>query len=245
MGPQLLVLGLPRSGTQCKSLSQLNNFAMVANHRKAIAEALMILEYHRVYHMREVADHEHQDRWARLIDKKYTQPEEIQDAEIDGILHDFDVSSAFIPHISILGTDIFKAVADFPATVFIHELLRAYPNAKVILVIREKGAWIKSMLATLVHAHTDPQANINSPMRPLADKYHHYCWHDDFVRHGTEFYDHYLQEVRSLVKKDRLLEYRVEDGWASMCAHLEKQVPERAFPRHDDWAKYKAKHEVA
>lgn len=104
---------------------------------------------------------------------------------------------------------------------------------------RDKESWSKSMSATLVHAHMDPRGAKDSPMRPLANRYHRYCWHDDFAQYGKQFYDQYLQAVRSAVAKDRLLEYRVTDGWYPLSTFLEKEAPEVNFPRHDDWAAYK------
>lgn len=43
------------------------------------------------------------------------------------------------------------------------------------------------------------------------------------------FLRHY-QHIRSSVPPDRLLEFRAEDGWAPLCAFLEKPVPVEGYP---------------
>lgn len=88
-----------------------------------------------------------------------------------------------------------QAVADFPATIFCSELLQIYPHAKIILLLREKQAWLNSMQSTLVHSHTDPDANKLSRMRPLAESYHTYCWNNNFTQNGGTFYDSYLETL--------------------------------------------------
>ena len=134
-----------------------------------------------------------------------------------------------------------KAVTDFPATIFSFELLQIYPNARVILLKRDRTVWLKSMNATLIHAHTDPGANKVSPMRPLAEKYHRYCWDNDFAQNGGVFYDDYLQGVRKETVGREVLEYRIEDGWDPLCRFLQRPKPDLPFPKHDDWLSYKMK----
>jgi Sulfotransferase domain len=43
------------------------------------------------------------------------------------------------------------------------------------------------------------------------------------------FYKHY-EHVMSIVPKDRLLEFRSEDGWAPLCEFLDKPVPRGPYP---------------
>jgi hypothetical protein len=130
--------------------------------------------------------------------------------------------------------------ADFPASIFVPELLLAYPDAKVIMTERDEDAWVKSMDTTLWYhyTHGPPQ---NPAMRPLAEKYHFYCWGDDFPRYGRQYFREYHALVRKLVRKDRLLEYDVKMGWQPLCAFLGLEVPEMDFIRSDDNAQYKPK----
>ena len=37
--------------------------------------------------------------------------------------------------------------------------------------------------------------------------------------------------VKGLMPKDKLLEWKVEDGWEPLCEFLEKDVPQTPFPK--------------
>ena len=49
----------------------------------------------------------------------------------------------------------------------------------------------------------------------------------DKLRDG--FAEHY-KHIRLIVPKDRLLEFQSEDGWAPLCAFLDKPIPEQPYP---------------
>jgi hypothetical protein len=117
--------------------------------------------------------------------------------------------------------------------------MQLYPDAKVILMPRDENAWIKSMSETLVWAHAKPDADTARPMRPLAERYHTYCWDDDFAKNGRQFYQRYLREVRRFRKKRPILEYSVQQGWEPLCNFLNLPVPDTPFPRSDEVAAYR------
>jgi len=55
-------------------------------------------------------------------------------------------------------------------------------------------------------------------------------WGGDFESHAKgKFVEHY-DMVRRLVPEERLLEYRVGEGWERLCGFLETPVPEEEFP---------------
>jgi hypothetical protein len=53
----------------------------------------------------------------------------------------------------------------------------------------------------------------------------------DFTNNAKEGYDRHYEHVRSLVPKDRLLEYYVKDGWEPLCKFLHVDDPGIEFPR--------------
>lgn len=53
----------------------------------------------------------------------------------------------------------------------------------------------------------------------------------DFTRNARTGYDRHYEHVRSLVPKDRLLEYYVKDGWEPLCKFLHVDHPGIEFPR--------------
>jgi len=190
--------------------------------------------------MREVGKNNHQEKWIKLLDAKYEQNGEIHAGDLEDILCNFDVRAFAFGTMSCELTTDSQAVTDFPATIFVAELLRSYPDAKVIFAKREKEAWARSMKSTLVHAHTDPDADKKSLMRLLREKYHRYCWNDDFSKNAAAYYDAYMDTVGKETTHLSVLKYRAADGWDPLCRFLEKTKPDVPFPRQDAWASYKS-----
>lgn len=127
-----------------------------------------------------------------------------------------------------------KAVADYPAAIFAEDLIAAYPEAKIILTVRDEGKWYASMMSTLVHAHThrfNPDSPVSYPfcfdhtteslsriapalrlvlqMAPLSTRYHSLCWDNDFVTNGRKAYRAQNELVRRLSQHRDFLEYEV------------------------------------
>lgn len=191
---------------------------------QSIAEALVQLGISPVYHMREVGKNKHQAAWAEAMDAKFEGKDEPYGREqFDKILGDFE------------------ALADYPTAIFPEELMAAYPDARVILTVRDEDKWYDSMAATLVHAHLAAPDPNPSPMAPVSSRYHRYCWNDDFAKHGREAYRRQNELVREAGrgKGDRFLEYQTGSGWAPLCEFLGLPVPDAPYPRSDDWAVYK------
>ncbi|KAK6194027.1 hypothetical protein LQW54_011876 [Pestalotiopsis sp. IQ-011] len=175
---------------------------------QSIAEALAQLGISPVYHMREVGKNKHQAAWAEAMDAKFEgQGEPYGREQFDKVLGDF------------------KALADYPAAIFPEELIAAYPDARVILTVRDEDQWHDSMAATLVHAHLAAPDPNPSPMAPVSSRYHRYC--NALVREAARG------------KGDRSLEYQTGSGWAPLCEFLGLPVPDAPYPRSDDWAVYK------
>jgi len=110
-------------------------------------------------------------------------------------------------------------------------------------MVREEDAWYKSMIDTLVRQYTAYDLGKNtSSMRPLAEKYRHYCWGDDFRANGREYFRQYNENVRRIAPEGRLLKFNVNQGWRPLCEFLGQPVPGMPFPRSDDWLEYKKEH---
>ena len=91
MGPQVLVLGLPRSGTQCKESKDMVISSIIADQTIAIAAALELLSYPKVYHMREVGKNAHEEKWISLLDARHKSSGKFQSCVIEEILRDYNV----------------------------------------------------------------------------------------------------------------------------------------------------------
>lgn len=227
---KVLVLGLPRTGTQCTpSPSIAARFSTRTDktplQTTALADALAHLSISPVYHMREVSKNAHQDLWISAIADNLPGsapadpwPRDRWDALLSA----------------------FAAVSDFPASLFPTALAAAYPDCAIIHTTRDFESWEASMRDTLIHAHHHRDPDRRSPMEGLANAYHAACWGDDFDKNGRAYFEEHHDEVRRL-KKDgkRFLEFRPGDGWKPLCELLGVEVPNIPFPRSDDWVEYK------
>ncbi len=55
------------------------------------------------------------------------------------------------------------------------------------------------------------------------------------VREGkepaTQFFNDWVEEVKRVVPKERLLVFEVKQGWKPLCEFLDLPIPEEDFPR--------------
>ena len=130
-------------------------------------------------------------------------------------------------------------MADYPAAIFPEELIAAYPEASIILSTRSEDAWFESMMSTLWHLHLSRPVDDPSPMTALSRKYNQHCWGDDFPSNGRAFFHSHNTLVRKAATGKKFLEFEAKDGWGPLCDFLGMEVPDKPFPRSDDWLEYK------
>ena len=128
--------------------------------------------------------------------------------------------------------DRYRAIVDWPGAAFWRELSAAYPDALVLLSVREPEDWYKSasntIFVTLEHVGPDDQGWGGSVRKLLHDRFSNQiedptAMMDAFIRHNDE--------VRSEIPAERLLEWRPGDGWDPICDRLGLAVPTDPFPR--------------
>lgn len=140
----------------------------------------------------------------------------------------------------------YDAVADVPAICFVEELVAAYPEAKVISTQRDVDSWLKSMdstgglvqrwpmwetLAQWDHALAGPWWELTKVVMP-ANFHTQFDFSPDSPARQA-FFDHY-ELLQRTVPQENMLEYKVGEGWESLCEFLDVPVPETEFPRLND-----------
>jgi hypothetical protein len=137
----------------------------------------------------------------------------------------------------------YQATVDWPACVFWRELMDAYPDAKVLLSVRDPDKWYESFHDTIyrvvTQVMTNPELVADDPtqMGAMASE----------VVVGRSFggslgsrdeiisaFERHNAEVEAAVPADRLLVYRVSEGWAPLCEFLDVPVPDEPFPNVND-----------
>ncbi len=141
--------------------------------------------------------------------------------------------------------DGFEATVDFPACLFYADLLREFPDAKVVHTVRNKVDWYRSTLETIYQARTVfPRwlQRANGFIGGLIEMTDHLIWNGVFEgrfedsRRAQEIFDEYTNRVRDAVPAARLLVFDVREGWAPLCRFLEVPIPATPFPNVHDRA---------
>ena len=140
---------------------------------------------------------------------------------------------------------IFKgygACLDFPSCNYYKELMEFYPDAKVILTIRDDESWMKSwnvlnnkvlnsftfkFLAKIPYTSFKLQKGIHNKMILGEDGAFKGDITDKAIK---QRFNEWNQSVIDYVPKDRLLIYEVKDGWEPICEFLDKPIPNIPFP---------------
>lgn len=131
--------------------------------------------------------------------------------------------------------DIFKgyfSTTDFPASIYWRELADYYPEAKIILSLRDPESWFVSTQETILSRKmmgllegTPWRAMLKNTIDALFDGDIHD--HDTLIR---VFNDH-TAAVKAAFGPDRLLVFEAKQGWAPLCAFLGVRIPAEDFPR--------------
>lgn len=144
--------------------------------------------------------------------------------------------------------DGYVAAVDWPTAAFWSELAEAYPDALILLSVRENAdTWWRSATATVldVARHEPPEgfAEWHAMVDALLRRDLGPDWTGEAVAKAG--YERHVERVRASAPADRLLEWRAEDGWAPLCEALGVPVPDEPFPHLNtkrDWDSGRDRH---
>jgi hypothetical protein len=128
--------------------------------------------------------------------------------------------------------DGFRATVDSPACNYWRELAAHYPEAKVVLTVRDHDSWFDSASATIF---TD-RMMASLAGSPIGDLIHGAILGVSGVpvadrARMTEWFRRRNQAVIDALPPERLLVFSPADGWEPLCAFLGVSVPAEPFPR--------------
>jgi hypothetical protein len=141
----------------------------------------------------------------------------------------------------------FQSVTDFPGCLFYNELLKKYPNAKVILTIRDPEDWFRSASKTIFKSYPSSRQLIEIifgyPFRERIRLLMRVGWlinklifHRTFKfqfrnkKKAIEIYKNHNAKVVRDIPAEQLLIYDISEGWEPLCRFLGVPVPDRPFP---------------
>jgi hypothetical protein len=180
------------------------------------------------YHMLEVhKDPSHAGKWSDAADRRPT-----------------DWSALF---------DGWRAVVDWPASFFWRELADHFPDARLLLSVRDADRWYDSMMATIYQTMRrgmpEGAPEVFVRQGEMAKKIVidlTFAGRLEDRAHAIETYERHNQAVRdAFAGGDRLLEFEPSQGWAPLCEFLGQAVPDEDFPRVNDSASFQERFGLA
>ena len=145
-----------------------------------------------------------------------------------------------------------QSTVDWPSARYYRELMDVYPDAKVLLSVRDGEAWVRSMRETVwgifhgdsvIHHVSSARAVVDEVWRRYIDLMVRMTWSEDTgVLAGDTFTDEGLiavmqrwnDSVIETVPAERLLVWDPREGWDPLCEFLEASVPAEPLPRLND-----------
>jgi hypothetical protein len=147
----------------------------------------------------------------------------------------------------------YQACVDWPASAYWRELAEHYPDAKVLLSVRDPNRWYDSMQATIFkRAHPSVRRRLMTALlaRWSADLGAFLKMTDAVVVQRvfsgetsdraflTKVFADHVAAVKQAIPPDRLLVFDVKEGWEPLCRFLDVPVPDEPFPRVNDSANF-------
>jgi hypothetical protein len=128
----------------------------------------------------------------------------------------------------------YVSTTDYPACTYWRELSEHYPEAKVVLTVRDADSWFESVNQTIFSeqmqgslAGTPAEAMMQGAVfAPFGDPKR--ITDRAFM---TDWFERRNQSVIDALPPERLLVYSPKQGWEPLCEFLGVPVPDGPFPR--------------
>jgi hypothetical protein len=145
----------------------------------------------------------------------------------------------------------FHSTVDWPGGYFYEELSEVYPQAKVLLSVRDAESWERSFRETIVALrHGESLMRLLSSARGEVDpRWGRYLALVDRMFYGPqgsfaggwaqpaqliEQFERHNEQVKRTIPPERLLEWEVSAGWEPLCEFLGVDVPAEPLPHEND-----------
>jgi Sulfotransferase domain len=180
--------------------------------------ALERLGFGPCYHMKELLDHldDHVPLWDRAAQGR--------EIDWDGLLKGY------------------RSAVDFPVAGFYRDLAARYPEAKVVLTLRDPERWFRSYSATILDGLTRPAPDKLAAWGEMVRKTiveRVFIGNASDKAHVIDCYHRHNDEVQRTIPRERLLVYEVSQGWKPLCDFLEVDIPDEPFPKANTTDEFK------
>ena len=134
----------------------------------------------------------------------------------------------------------FEASVDWPSASYYKELAAHFPDAKIVLSVRDAEGWYNSARET-IYAVSQCVPNwmrwLLPPVGRLLAMVKRSIWEGKFrgqfenKQLAIEIFDQHIAEVKQAIPADRLLIHSAKEGWVPLCDFLEVPIPDTPYPR--------------
>lgn len=134
--------------------------------------------------------------------------------------------------------DGFDATTALPGCYYYEELMEAFPEAKVVLTVRDAEAWWKSWSGLVDVQAESVDSLVFLPRFAAIDRMIHNFERVFFGIEPNQYvkedaiasFNKHIEKVKATVPPERLLVFDVKEGWEPLCNFLGVPIPAEPFP---------------
>lgn len=168
-----------------------------------------------------------------------------------------DLNAVELWHRAMDGEDVFDAIfeghsatVDWPGGFFYRELAERHPQAKVLLSVRDPQTWEHSYRETiwnlsrgdsLIRHLSDARREVDPRWRRYLELIQRMLWSERSPFAGGDSPEQMMAQmeahnaaVQEAIPPERLLVWRVTEGWEPLCDFLGVPVPDEELPHAND-----------
>lgn len=146
----------------------------------------------------------------------------------------------------------YKACCDGPSCYYWKDTLKRYPNAKVVLTLRDAEKWYESASNTIFHDYsTYPSISLGNWLdlklfrrnfdRVMKKTLYYDQLDGDFSKENViRRYNEFVADVYTSCPPENLLVFEAKDGWEPLCKFLGKPVPDVPYPNINDTTAFRS-----
>lgn len=141
----------------------------------------------------------------------------------------------------------YQSIVDFPGSIHCKKLAAHYPEAKVILTVRDPEKWYNSARSTIFSFNPGillklrllaslPFSSTARYLFRVIKLIKRSIWKGFFQgqfldkEFAINHFNEHTDKVQSQISEDRLLVFEVKEGWEPLCRFLNKDIPDEPFP---------------
>ena len=137
----------------------------------------------------------------------------------------------------------YSSAVDWPSASYYAELMEVFPDAKVILSVRDPDSWFRSVYDTIFNVVPNIPHWVQALFprsKKIAILIEEIVWQGVFKgrfkdrEYAIQVYQKNTDAVIDSVPSDRLLIHSAKEGWEPLCKFLEVPVPETQYPWVND-----------